>query len=152
MVEVNGVCFRQTDLVVCGPPVFTHKQCNLQLDQLVWVWLPVSHSLATLATQTRPPQGSRRSILRPLTCSRSPFQGTMLIWLDKRLEATNWFVSFDSDFVAVQLFNNAIRFLHSVVCNLNTVPPVSKKFFSGEYEVLSVADVHVYNFWHDLEW
>lgn len=32
------------------PPVFTHKQPNLQPDRLVWVWSPVSHSPgATLA-------------------------------------------------------------------------------------------------------
>lgn len=32
------------------PPVFTHKQPNLQSDRLVWVWSPVSHSPgATLA-------------------------------------------------------------------------------------------------------
>lgn len=52
---------------VWAPPVFTHKQCNLQPDQPVWVWLPVSHSLAT---HSQHKHGLRRapgvSILSPL--------------------------------------------------------------------------------------
>lgn len=44
------------------PPVFTHKQCNLQPDQPVWVWSPVSHSPSdTLPPQTQASVGTKRS-------------------------------------------------------------------------------------------
>lgn len=56
------------------PPVFTHKQSNLQPDQPVWVWSPVSHSPGdTLPPQTQAYSGHQEATSQPPFSSQTFF-------------------------------------------------------------------------------
>lgn len=61
------------------PPVFTHKQSNLQSDQPVWVWSPVSHSPSdTLPPQTQAYSGHQEVASEPLFSSQTLFTAQCL--------------------------------------------------------------------------
>lgn len=58
--KVKGLCVSGRLAGCVWPPVFTHKQRNLQSDPAVWVWSPVSHSPSdTPLPQTQTSAGQR---------------------------------------------------------------------------------------------
>lgn len=83
MLKLNGLFVSDRMTGSVWPPVFTHKQCNLQPDQPVWVWLPVSHSLATHYQHKHRLQRAPSVQFPACYLFSGPFHGTMLIRRDK---------------------------------------------------------------------